>query len=50
MKWLMTFAALAGVALAGQGLDRDRTEMRKQKMMEDRSTAKKLEKATFAAG
>lgn len=50
MKWLGIVAALAGVALVVQGLNSRRLERRKEQMLEARSTARKLEKATFAAG
>ena len=52
MRWYGVLTAVGAVALAGQGFDcgRPEMEMRRKQMTEDRATAKKLEKATFAAG
>ena len=52
MRWYGIFFALGALAVAGQGFNcgRPEMEMRRQQMSETRSTAKRLEKATFAAG
>jgi hypothetical protein len=48
--WIGVLSVMALGGLALQGFNCLRNEARKEKMMETRATAKRLEKATFAAG